>query len=60
MEKECHAHKALIDLLYLTPGSNRKAYLHELQIERPSTFSVDRLQNMARPFFYFFYNLSAF
>ena len=35
--------KALIDLLYLTPHSDRAEYLHELRIARPERFDLDDL-----------------
>ncbi len=36
--------KALVDLLYLTPGSDRIEYLRELRIERPEGLGSDGLR----------------
>ncbi len=36
--------KALIDLLYLTPHSDRVEYLHELRLERPRGLDLEGLQ----------------
>jgi predicted transcriptional regulator of viral defense system len=35
--------KALVDLLYLTPHSDRSDYLRELRLERPEYFDLDAL-----------------
>ena len=40
-------HKALIDLLYLTPSSDQVAYLDELRLSRPDRFELDQLQRLA-------------
>ena len=37
------AQKALVDLLYLTPHSDRVEYLRELRLERPDRFDVEEL-----------------
>lgn len=39
--------KALLDLLYLTPGSDRLAYLEELRVEPPPTLDRTILDRMA-------------
>ncbi len=39
--------KALIDLLYLTPGSDRKGYLEELRLDPDDRLSTARLLEMA-------------
>jgi predicted transcriptional regulator of viral defense system len=38
--------KALLDLLYLTPGSDDAAYIKELRIELPDGFSFERMKKM--------------
>ncbi len=40
--------KALIDLLYLTPGSDSAAYLRELRLELPGDLDWSALRSMAR------------
>lgn len=35
--------KALVDLLYLTPHSDRVEYLRELRLERPERLDIDKL-----------------
>jgi predicted transcriptional regulator of viral defense system len=37
--------KALADLLYLTPGSDRVEYLQELRLERPEGFDLNALRS---------------
>lgn len=39
--------KALVDLLYLTPGSEDPGYLEELRIELPGGFDIESLGEMA-------------
>ncbi len=38
------AQKALLDLLYLTPHSDRVDYLRELRLQRPDHFDIEELQ----------------
>lgn len=40
-------HKALVDLLYLTPGSDKSEYLVELRLSRPERFEADALRTSA-------------
>ncbi len=39
--------KAVLDLLYLTPGSEDRAYLNELRLQQTHILDVDTLQGMA-------------
>jgi len=41
-------YKALVDLLYLTPGSDRSEYLVELRLTRPERFEAEELRTSAR------------
>jgi predicted transcriptional regulator of viral defense system len=50
-----HAHiatpeKALLDLLYLTPGSEDAAYLSELRLQNMEQFDLDEMRRMAERF----------
>jgi hypothetical protein len=40
--------KALIDLIYLEPGSDSEAYLSELRLDLEDTLDLDRLQRLSR------------
>lgn len=40
--------KALLDLLYLTPGSDNPAYLKELRLQNLDNMDIKRLQKIAR------------
>ena len=40
-------YKALVDLLYLTPGSDKSEYLVELRLSRPEPFEADVLRTSA-------------
>lgn len=42
--------KALLDLVYLTPGSDDADYLRELRLQNTEILSVDRLRETARAF----------
>jgi hypothetical protein len=42
--------KALLDLLYLTPGSDDPAYLAELRLQDLANLDVDAMGRMARLF----------
>lgn len=42
--------KALMDLLYLTPGSEDRRYLSELRLQRASDFDLESMSAMARRF----------
>ena len=42
--------KALLDLLYLTPGADRRAFLEELRFERPDDFDWNVCLGMASRF----------
>ncbi len=39
--------KALLDLVYLTPGSEDRAYLNELRLQQTHTLDLDTMQGMA-------------
>ena len=40
--------KALLDLIYLTPGADAPAYLRELRLQRLDTLDLERLEGQAR------------
>lgn len=42
--------KALLDLVYLTPGSAEPAYLVELRLQRPEELDLERMARMAERF----------
>ncbi|TVR55948.1 MAG: hypothetical protein EA426_14300 [Spirochaetaceae bacterium] len=39
--------KALLDLVYLTPGSEDRAYLSELRLQQTEAFDLDEMRRMA-------------
>ena len=40
--------KALLDLVYLTPGADSEKYLHELRLQNAETMDVSTLDEFAR------------
>jgi len=42
--------KALLDLIYLTPGSDAPSYLRELRLDFPETFDWGQMEEMAARF----------
>ena len=42
-------YKALVDLLYLTPGSDKSEYLVELRLTRPERFEADSAADLGPP-----------
>lgn len=40
--------KALLDLIYLSPGSDSRDYLSELRLQNPAAFDVATLEELAR------------
>ncbi|MBP6059825.1 MAG: hypothetical protein KA522_03550, partial [Candidatus Saccharicenans sp.] len=39
--------KSLLDLLYLTPGSDNPSYLHELRLQNLENLNIERLKALA-------------
>jgi predicted transcriptional regulator of viral defense system len=42
-----HPEKALLDLLYLTPGSDNLDYLHSLRLQNADVLNLDRLKDLS-------------
>jgi len=40
--------KALLDLVYLTPGADATAYLRELRLQNPAAINMSRLEELAQ------------